>query len=97
MMESTHKRPKSFKVYYLASAFAVAVTGALAIFASLRPSLVLPGGVDTQVAVFLVPLGLLFIALLVETAHAAWRGAAPLDPAPPVRRISRWSPGRNEG
>jgi hypothetical protein len=96
MMESTRNRPKSFKVYYLASAFAVAVTAALAVVGSIHPSLVLPGSVDTEVAIFLVPLALLFIALLAETAYAAWRGG-PLDPAPPVRRISQWSPGRGEG
>jgi hypothetical protein len=97
MKESTRNRPKSFKVYYLASAFAVAVTAVLAVVGSLRPSLVLPGGVETEVAVFLVPLALLLIALLAEAAHAAWRGAAPLDPVPQVRRISQWAPGRGEG
>jgi hypothetical protein len=96
MRETTRNRPKSFKVYYLASAFAVAVTGMLAVIGSFRPSLVLPGGVDTEVAVFLVPLALLLIALLAEATHAAWRGAA-LDTTPPVRHITHWAPGRGEG
>lgn len=52
--------------------------------------------VDTQIAVFMIPLTLLVLAILFEVARIALRGNIPVEA--PLRRSSRryWNPGRSE-
>ena len=91
-------RSKGFNIYYAVCAILVALTSGVAIFATVAPAsaATLTGGVDTQLAVFLVPLALLMIAIIAEVLRITLHGAAP-EPQPAPRRILTWTPGRREG
>jgi len=84
-------KPKSFKVFYLLALIAVALTSALAVYAGVAPekAATLTHGLDTRVAVFLVPLGLLMLATIGEVVRVSLRGAIPGDDQLPVRSL-RW-------
>jgi len=91
---TTPATPKSFKVFYLLALIAVALTSALAIYASIAPqnALALTHGIDTRVAVFIVPLGLLMLATIGEVIRVSLRDAIPGDDQLPARSL-RWQDG----
>lgn len=94
MSSTTPAKPKSFKVFYLLALIAVALTSALAIYASIAPAnaAALTGGYDARIVVFLVPLGLLMLATIGEVVRVSLHGAIPGDDQLPVRSL-RWQDG----
>ena len=81
------------------SAALVGLGTAAALIAGVTPASAasLAQKVDTQVAVFMVPLTILVLAILFEVARIALRGNIPVE-APLRRSSSRyWKPGRGEG
>ena len=99
MHKSTSPKRKSFRLYAALSTVVVAAGSGAALMAGVSPAAAvsLANQVDTQVAVFMVPLTLLVLAILFEVARFATRG--PLPSQAPARRQVRthWSPGRGEG
>lgn len=99
MHKSTSPKRKSFRLYAIVSTAIVAAGSVAALMAGVSPATAanLATQPDTQIAVFMVPLTILVIAILVEVARIAFRGALPAEA--PVRRPARlhWSPGQNEG
>ena len=99
MHKSTSPKRKSFRLVALASTALLAAGSVAALMAGVTPAsaATLATQVDTQIAVFMVPLTLLVLAILFEVARIALRGNLPVE-APlrrPVRRY--WSPGQGEG
>lgn len=99
MHKSTSPKRKSFRRLALASTAVVAVGATSALIAGVTPASAanLAQQVDTQIAVFMVPLTLLVLAILFEVARFVVRGTLPAE-APlrrPVRRY--WSPSRSDG
>lgn len=99
MHKSTSPKRKSFRLYAIASTVLVTAGSVAALIAGVTPASAasLANQVDTQIAVFMVPLTLLVLAILFEVARIALRGALPVEA--PMRRPARtyWSPGRGEG
>lgn len=93
---SSPKRSK-FKLYAVASASAVAVGATAALMAGVTPATAatIVHQPDAQVAVFMVPLTILVLAILFETARVVLRGNLPVE-APSRRSVSRyWNPDRD--
>jgi len=99
MPRTTLSRSKSFIACYALAAAVVALTSGAAIYASISPSgaASLIGGIDTQVALFLVPLAVLMFAIIAEVLHATLRGVTPARIDRPARPIRHWTPGHGEG
>lgn len=99
MHKSTSPKRKSFRLYAVVSTVLVAAGSAAALVAGVTPATAatLATQVDTQIAVFMVPLTLLVLAIMFEVTRFAWRGNLPAEA--PLRRQPRryWSPGRGEG
>lgn len=99
MHKSTSPKRKSFRLYAIASAAILAIGSAGALIAGVTPATAasLANQVDTQIAVFMVPLTILFLAILYEATRIALRGNLPVEA--PARRVTGryWSPGRGEG
>ena len=99
MHKTTLSRPKSFIALYAVAALVVALTSGAAIYAVVSPASAasLTGGMDTQVAIFLVPLAVLMFVIIAEVLYATLRGAAPAMNERPARSIRHWTPGHGEG
>jgi hypothetical protein len=99
MHKSTSPKRKSFRLYAIASTVLVTAGSIAALIAGVTPATAatLANHVDTQIAVFMVPLTLLVLAILFEVTRIAMRGTLPVEA--PARRPARtyWSPGRGEG
>ena len=81
MHQSTSTKRKSFRLYALATS-AVLVTGVVgALVAGVTPANAasLANQVDTQIAVFMVPLTILVLAIMFEVTRFAMRGALPAE------------------
>lgn len=79
MHKSTQTRPRGVTLFYVIALAFVAVTCALAVIADVMPSLAIPmiEGVDTQIAVFVVPLAMLMFAIIAEVVHSSFSGSFP--------------------
>jgi hypothetical protein len=99
MQNSMPSRPKSFTAYYAIALALVALTSGAAVFANMAPERAasLTGRIDTQVALFLVPLAVLMFAVIVEVLYATFKGVTPAMAQKPVRSIRHWTPGHGEG
>lgn len=99
MHKTTQNRPKSFTVIYVIALAFVAMTCALAVLADTVPGVVAPllHGVDTEVAVFVVPLAMLMFAIIAEVVHVSLSGSLPDDARAKARAVRAWAPGRGEG
>ncbi len=98
MRKSLKPRSKGFTAYYAVSLALVALSSGAAVFASLAPAsaTAFMRGLDTQVALFLVPLAALMFAIIAEVLYATFRGTRPAAIAP--RATARhWKPGHGEG
>ena len=99
MHKSTSPKRKSFKLYAIVSTVLVAGGSVAALMAGVTPATAasLATQVDTQIAVFMVPLTLLVLAIMFEVARIVLRGNLPAEA--PLRRPERryWSPGHGEG
>lgn len=99
MHKSTSPKRKSFRLYAIVSTVVVTAGSMAALIAGVTPAsaATLANQVDTQIAIFMVPLTLLVLAILFEAARIAMRGALPVE-APPRRQVrAYWSPGQGEG
>ncbi|UJW86797.1 hypothetical protein [Devosia sp. SL43] len=99
MHKTTSPKRKSFRLYAIVSTVVVTAGSMAALIAGVTPASAasLATQVDTQIAVFMVPLTLLVLAILFEATRIALRGALPAE-APTRRQIrSYWSPGQGEG
>lgn len=97
MPKSKKSWQKSFNLYYAVSAVLVAATAGMAVYSSLEPDAAarLTGGIDTELALFLVPLTLLVFAVVGEVLHTSGRNFG--TQAPPRPSMRHWKPGRGEG
>lgn len=99
MQKSTSPQRKSFKLYAIASTVLATAGSVAALIVGVTPATAasLATQVDTQIAVFMVPLTLLVLAIMFEVARIALRGNLPAEA--PIRRPERryWSPGHGEG
>lgn len=94
MQKSTSTKPKTFKLLALASTAVLALGAIGAVLAGVTPANAasLAHQVDTQIAVFMVPLTILVLMMLFEVTRIVVRGTLPVEA--PVRRSPRayWSP-----
>jgi FtsH-binding integral membrane protein len=99
MQSTTPSRPKSFIAYYAVALALVALTSGAAVFANMAPQSAasLTRHIDTQVALFLVPLAVLMFAIIAEVLYVTFRGVTPAVAKKPVRSIRHWTPGHGEG
>ena len=99
MHKSTSSKRKSFRLYAIVSTVAVTAGSMAALIAGVTPATAanLATQVDTQIAVFMIPLTLLVLAILFEAARIAMRGALPAEAAPRRQVRAYWSPGQGEG
>lgn len=99
MHKSTSPKRKSFRLYAIVSTALVAAGSVAALTAGVTPATAasLATQVDTQIAVFMVPLTLLVLAIMFEVTRIVLRGTLPAEA--PLRRPERryWSAGHGEG
>jgi hypothetical protein len=89
MHKSTSLQWQGIRVFNVLSGLALILGIAAAIFVTASPARAadLARQPDLQVAVFIVPLALLFALLLFEVARYVWRGKLPAEaPSPPNPR-----------
>ncbi|KKC35632.1 hypothetical protein WH87_16465 [Devosia epidermidihirudinis] len=98
MQKSSSSKRKSLKLYALASTMVLALGAAGALFAGVTPATAasLAHQVDTQIAVFMVPLTILMLAILFEVTRVVLRGALPVEAPAPRQIRAYWSPGQLE-
>lgn len=91
MRKSASPKRKKLKLYALASALTVGLSSTFALLAGVTPATAatIVHQPDAQVAVFMVPLTILVLAILFETARVVLRGNLPVE-APSRRSASRY-------
>jgi uncharacterized membrane-anchored protein len=94
MPKVTQARRKSFSIYGVASFLLLALVGGAAVFATVEPARAasLTSQIDTELAAFLVPIGLLALVMMMEVTRFAFTRKLPGTGDAAARPIRAWAP-----